>query len=261
MDILVCMKQVPATGEVKIDEATGLLKRDSAAAKVNPYDLYALELALSLKEKLGGTVSVISMGPQSAGSALREAMEIGADRGFLLCDRRFAGADVLATSRTLAAGIKKAGSYDLILCGKQTTDGDTAQVGPEIAEMLGIPHACYVQRLSVEENGITVKINLGIEEITQKTPLPCLLTVEKDINTPRLPSYRRGLAIKEEELTVYSLDDFENQDERFYGLSGSPTQVERIFPPDKNTRKQIFKGTAEESASRMYSILSDEKYL
>ena len=261
MDILVCIKQVPATSEVEVDETTGVLKRDGAAGKVNPYDLYALELAFALKEEYGGRVDVLTMGPNQAQAALLEAMHMGADSAALLSDRRFAGADVVATSRTLAAGVRKMGRYDLILCGKQTTDGDTAQVGPEMAEYLGIPHACYVTHAQVKGNEVTVQVNLGEAVQTQAMPMPCLLTVEKDVNTPRLPSYRRSLHVDESHISVYNLDDFDDRDESHYGLSGSPTQVERIFPPPKNTARQMVRGNAQTVANAAYAILADGKYI
>lgn len=261
MDILVCIKQVPATSEVEVDEATGVLKRDGAVGKVNPYDLYALELAFALKERHGGRVDVLTMGPNQAKAALLEAMHMGADSAALLSDRRFAGADVVATSRTLAAGVRKMGLYHLILCGKQTTDGDTAQVGPEMAEYLNIPHACYVTSVQAQGDELMVKVNLGEAVQTQAMPMPCLLTVEKDVNTPRLPSYRRSLEVDESRIAVYSLDDFEDRDERHYGLSGSPTQVERIFPPPKNTARQMVRGDAQTVADAAYAILADGKYI
>ena len=261
MKILVCIKQVPATNEVEMDEKTGVLKRDQASAKINPYDLYALELAFTLREEHGGEITAITMGPPQAKSALQEALQMGADRGVLICDRRFAGADVVATSRTLAEGIRKNGLFDLILCGKQTTDGDTGQVGPELAEFLDISHASYVQSVSADSSGVIVEVNLGETFVIQKMSYPCLLTVEKDINTPRLPSWRRTLAIRDDAIAVYSLDDFKNQNEKLYGLSGSPTQVERIFPPEKNTKREMIRGSAEETAGKMFSILSEGKNL
>ena len=190
--ILACIKQVPATNLVEMDES-GVLKRDRAAAKLNPYDLYALELAFTLREKHGGTVSALSMGPPATKSALYEALCMGADDACLLSDARFAGADVLATSRALAGAIRRIGRFDLIICGKQTTDGDTAQVGPALAEVLGVHHASYISELSVEENMVRAVMNLGDGGMELLLPLPCLVTVEKDVNTPRLPGYRRRM--------------------------------------------------------------------
>ena len=261
MDILVCIKQVPATNEVEIDQATGALKRDGAAAKVNPYDLYALEMAFSLRERYGGKVDVLTMGPLQAKAALLEALHMGADNAVLLSDRSFAGADVVATSLTLAAGVRKMGRYDLILCGKQTTDGDTAQVGPEMAEHLNLEHACYVLDAYQAEEGLVVRMNLGHAVQTQVMPLPCLLTIEKDVNTPRLPSYKRSLQVGREQIKEYGLKDFEENDARIYGLSGSPTQVEQIFPPEKSGARRLRRGGAEALAQAAFELLKTEKFI
>ena len=194
MNILVCIKQVPESNKVEVDPKTGVLKRNGAASKMNPYDLYALETAMRLKEELGGEVSVITMGPPQAAQVIREAYAMGADHGTLISDRRFGGADVLATSYTLAQGIKKMGDFDLILCGKQTTDGDTAQVGPEISEWLGIPSVSNVRKITeADGQNITVEMDMPDDiEITRIT-YPCLLSVDKDIFQPRLPSYVRKI--------------------------------------------------------------------
>ncbi len=157
MKIMVCIKQVPGTSKVEVDEKTGVLKRDGVDSKMNPYDLYALETALRIKEKKGGHIKVISMGPPQAKAVIKEAYSMGADEGTLVSDRKFAGADVLATSYTLSQGVKKCGDFHIILCGKQTTDGDTAQVGPEMAEYLGISHVANVRRiLDVNDDFIKV---------------------------------------------------------------------------------------------------------
>ena len=154
MKIFVCVKQVPSTNKVQVNEKTGVLKRDAVAGKMNPYDLYALETALRLKEAHGGRVVTGAMGPPQAERVLREALEMGADAGYLFSDGRLGGADVLATSYTLAQAIRSIGDFDIIFCGKQTTDGDTAQVGPAIAEHMGIPHAAWVSGLTVTEGGV-----------------------------------------------------------------------------------------------------------
>lgn len=232
MNTIVCIKQVPGTSKVEVDEKTGVLKRDGIDTKMNPYDLYALETAFNIKEKKGGSISVISMGPPQAMEVIREAFSMGADNGVLISDRKFAGADVLATSYTISQGIRKTGDFDLIICGKQTTDGDTAQVGPEIAEYLGIPHVANVRKiLEIENDYITVEMDMPNTVEIVEVKYPCLLTVEKDIFEPRLPSYRKKIESKDREIKVISLSDFEDKDENKYGLNGSPTQVERIFPP------------------------------
>lgn len=262
MKILVCIKQVPGTNNVEVDPVTGVLKRDGVATKLNPYDLYSLELAMCLRQQYGGTVDVITMGPPQAKSSLLEAVCMGAEKGCLISDRKFGGADVVATSYTLSQGIRKMGQYDLILCGKQTTDGDTAQVGPETAEFLGIPHATNVQEVTELKAGfITVRITMDGFSQVQKMRLPCLLTVEKDINTPRLPSYRRKCMVNPECISMFSLADFDDKNEKNYGLSGSPTQVERIFPPEKNLFKEVFRGSGSELAEKFFGLLLQKKFI
>jgi len=190
MTIIVCIKQVPGTTAVDIDETTGVLKRAGVAAKLNPYDLYALETALRLRSEHGGRVVALTMGPPQAEAVIREAYAMGVDDGYLLTDPAFAGSDVLATSYTLAGAVRHIGEYHLILCGRQTTDGDTAQVGSAMAEHLDIPHAAWVNSIqSVDKTSITVTQNMEHTLETVRLPFPCLITVEKDIYTPRLPSY------------------------------------------------------------------------
>lgn len=262
MKILLCIKQVPGTSNVEVDPVTGVLKRDGIATKLNPYDLYSIELALRLRQQYGGSVDVITMGPPQAKSALLEAICMGADRGALVSDRKFAGADVVATSYALSQGIRKMGKYDLILCGKQTTDGDTAQVGPETAEFLGVPHATNVQEITeIQNDSVTVRITMDGFAQVQKMALPCLLTVEKDINTPRLPSYRRKCMVNPDCISVFSLADFDDKNEKNYGLSGSPTQVERIFPPEKNLSKEVYEGSGSDLAGKLFGLLVQKKFI
>ncbi len=259
MDIFVCIKQVPATTQVQVDEKTGVLKRSGVASKMNPYDLYALETALRLREKHGGTVTVGTMGPPQAQDIIREAYMMGADRGYVFSDRRLGGADVLATSYTLSQAIRSTGNYDLILCGKQTTDGDTAQVGPAIAEHMGIPHAAWVSRLDVNGNGVDACQQLQDVVETVHMPFPCLVTVEQDICMPRLPSLKRARETADRPIQFLSLDDFPDTDENHYGLSGSPTQVERIFPPEHDTLHEEWSG--EDSAERLHERLKAWKFI
>lgn len=262
MNILVCIKQVPGTSKVEVDEVTGVLKRDGVDSKMNPYDLFALETSLKLKEEFGGEVKVITMGPPQAKEIIKEAYAMGADEGLLLSDRRFAGADVLATSYTLSQGIRKMGDFQLIICGKQTTDGDTAQVGPEMAEYLNIPHIANVLKiLEVKENSIVVEMDMPDAIEIAEIQFPCLITVEKDIFQPRLPSYKRQKATEDKEIKVFSLNDFEDKDELRYGLNGSPTQVERIFPPAVNDHKETWEGTGEELGNRIFNTLKDMKFV
>ena len=256
MNIVVCIKQVPGATNVEIDQETGVLKRGNVEAKLNPYDLFALEAAFRIRESAGGRVTVISMGPPAASAALLEALYMGADEGALLSDQRFAGADVLATSYTLAQGISALGVFDLVICGKQTTDGDTAQVGPEIAEFLGIPHCANVMELPVVGDGYIV-VKTGMETVVQrqKIKLPCLLGMDRDVFTPRLPSYLRKKRMTEAPLRVLSMDDLQDRDPGHYGLSGSPTQVEKIYPPDLNLERHIVEGPPGELSEALMQVL------
>ncbi|HQQ40959.1 MAG TPA: electron transfer flavoprotein subunit beta, partial [Clostridia bacterium] len=174
-----------------------------------------------------------------------------------------AGADVAATSRALSLGAKQAGEFDLILCGKQTTDGDTAQVGPELAERLGMEHAANVVCIvGMEDRGITVTIDLDNVLQTQWMAFPCLLTIDKDANTPRLPSYRRRQAVDaKKQISIYAASELPGAEETMLGLKGSPTQVERIFPPENNVEKQLFTGTDEELADALYDMLRERKFV
>lgn len=262
MRLMVCIKQVPGASKVEVDEKTGVLKRDGVDSKMNPYDLYALETALRIKEKKGGEIKVISMGPPQAKEVIREAYAMGADEGTLVSDRKFAGADVLATSYTLSQGVRKCGDFDIILCGKQTTDGDTAQVGPEMAEYLGIPHVANVRSiLEVNDDFIKVEMDMPNTIEVLDVKYPCLLTVDKDIFQPRLPSYKKKVETKDREINVVSLIDFEDKDEKKYGLNGSPTQVERIFPPSNNDKHEIWTGDSIELSEKIESKLRELKFI
>lgn len=261
MNILVCIKQVPGTNKVEVDPVTGVLMRDGVDSKMNPYDLYALETALRLREQHGGTVRVISMGPPQAEAVVREAYAMGVDDGVLLSDRRFGGADVLATSYALSQGIRTMGRFDLILCGKQTTDGDTAQVGPEIAEYLNIPSVSNVRRiLSSDGEGVTVEMDMQNEVEILWVRLPCLLAVEKSIHQPRLPSYRKKMAKAGAPVPVLTLADMEDKDENHYGLNGSPTQVVRIFPPQTDVQQEVWRDDGETLAQSLHSRLKTLKF-
>ena len=263
MKIGICIKQVPGTAQVEIDPVTGTLKRDGVESKMNPYDLYALETALRIKALRDDVkLTAISMGPPQAKEVLREAFMMGVDHAVLLSDRRFGGADVLATSRAIASGLKAAGPFDLIICGKQTTDGDTAQVGAELAEFLNIPHVTNVCRIGeVTSDGITVDLDLPTRFETAHLPFPALITVDKGIFEPRLPSYRLKLATENKEITVLTLDDMEDRDPLHYGLNGSPTQVKRIFPPERTDVHETWGGTEEELTDKLFQYLEDKKFL
>lgn len=262
MEILVCIKQVPGTTTVEVDEKTGVLKRDGVDSKMNPYDLFALETALQIKKKNNATIKSITMGPPQAKTIIKESFSMGVDEGAIISDRRFGGADVLATSYTLSQGIKKISNPDLIICGKQTTDGDTAQVGAEIAEFLNIPHVTNVTKImEIKEKSIIVEIDLPTSLEVCEIPYPCLITVEKDIYQPRLPSFKLKMSTKDKEIPVFTLDDFDDKDEKHYGLNGSPTQVKRIFPPTPNTDKEVMRGSSSDLSEALFKKIVDLKII
>ena len=262
MDILVCIKQVPGSTNVEVDPVTGVLKRSGIPSKINPYDLYGLETAFTLTERFGGTVRCITMGPPQAKAIIEEAVCMGAAGGTVLSDRKFAGADVLATAYTISQGIEKCGSYDLIICGKQTTDGDTAQVGAEVAEYLGLPNVSNVLTIEDCRDGkLRLTASLDDAIVTQEITLPCLISMDSDINTPRLPSYRIKKAMPDNAVKFLSFGDFADQDPQHYGLSGSATQVERIYPPEKITEKQVITGDAAAQADGLFALLGERKML
>lgn len=262
MKILVCIKQVPGTSKVEVDEKTGVLKRNGIESKMNPYDLFALETAFRIREKKGGTIKVITMGPPQAKSIIKEAYMMGADEGAIISDRKFSGADVLATSYTISQGIKLMGEFDLIICGKQTTDGDTAQVGAEVAEYLKIPHSANIKSiLDVNEKYITMLMDMSYSLQTQEIQYPCLITVEKDIYTPRLPSYKNKKTALEKEIKMFTLNDLMDKDETHYGLDGSATQVERIFPPETNKNMRMLKGNCTQLATAVSDELRELKFV
>ena len=223
---------------VRFDTVKGTVDRSSAAAEINPFDLYAIEAAVQLKEKNGGTVTAVSMGPPSADAALRDAISRGVDRGVLLTDMAFAGADTLATSYTLASAVKKLEEFDLIICGEKTVDGDTGQVGPEMAEHLNIPHIAYVSRIGAAGQGLTVVCDMETEQYELSCPFPLLLTVTKDVNTPRLPTFRDKLNARKAAIEVWNAKDLAavaNTDK--IGSGGSPTRVWQITVPSEEGRK------------------------
>lgn len=259
MKIFVCVKQVPATSKVQLDSQTGALKRDGVAAKMNPYDLFALEIALQLRERHGGSVSVGTMGPPQAQDVIREAYMMGADEGYVFSDRCLGGADVLATSYTLSQAIRSVGNFELILCGKQTTDGDTAQVGPAIAEHMAIPHAACVTRVDVDGDGVLAEQQFQDSLETVRIPFPCLLTVEQDICMPRLPSLFKAREVSNKPITILGLDNFPDRDPSHYGLSGSPTRVERIFPPQGGAQRETW--TDGDLAARIYDALVKWRFI
>ena len=234
MNIVVCIKQVPGTTKVRINPETGTLVREGVEAVVNPFDEYAIEEALRIKERLGGgTVKVITMGPPQAEDSLRTAISLGVDESFLISDRAFAGSDTWATSYTLAKSIQSLGEVNLIICGKQAIDGDTAQVGPGVAEMLGIPFVAWVRKVEeITDNKIRVQrlMEDGYEVV--EMPLPGLITVVKEINIPRLASLKGKMRAKKNVSTILNAEKL-GADLKKTGLAGSPTQVLRSFAPER----------------------------
>ncbi len=260
MRIVVCIKQVPDTSEVKINPETGTLIREGVPSIINPFDLHAIEAGLQIKERVGGTVTVVTMGPPQAENALREALSMGADDAVLLSDKAFAGSDTWATSYTLSKAIEKIGA-DLIICGKQAIDGDTAQVGPETAEFLDIPHISYVKKIEdITENSIRVYRMMDEGYDIVESSLPVLLTVVKEINEPRLPSLKGKMAAKKAEIKKWSHLDI-MADENNIGLKGSPTQVKNIFTPEAKSERKIFEGTPEEQVEALIRELRGLKCL
>ncbi len=245
MHSVCCIKQVPDTAEVKIDPETNTLVRSGVESIANPYDMVALEAALRMKERYGGTVTVLSMGPPQANQVLREALSLGADQAFLLSDRRFAGADTLATSYTLAKAIEKVEAsvpVDLVWCGKQAVDGDTAQVGPGIATRLGFSQLTYVQgivELDLATRAVTVKRRLEDAVETIRSPLPALITDELELADPRRASLPALIKSLQTDIEVWGADQLE-ADPKHLGLKGSPTWVKRIFSPPVKEGGPVF---------------------
>ncbi|MCL2589057.1 MAG: electron transfer flavoprotein subunit beta/FixA family protein [Oscillospiraceae bacterium] len=263
MNILVCVKQVPDTSgvEIQIDPQTGALLRDGVPSIVNPYDKYALERAVRLKETHGGMVTVVSMGPPQAEAALRECLAVGADRAVLLSDRVFAGSDTFATSYILAAAARKLGGFDLIFCGKHAIDGDTGQVGPELAEHLGIAQITYVAEL--ELSGSTLRAKREHEEGYERyeAALPVLVSVVKTETEPRFPTIKGKMAANRAEIVRWTVADLEINPAKV-GLAGSPTKVLRSFTPTREkVGVMIAEGTAAEKAKQLISLLGEAKVI
>ncbi|MFA6308147.1 MAG: electron transfer flavoprotein subunit beta/FixA family protein [Clostridia bacterium] len=260
MNIIVCIKQVPGTNEVKMNMETNTIIREGVEAIVNPFDMYAVEEALRIRDNLGGRVTALSMGIPAVSVLLKDMIGLGVDDAVLMSDRAFAGADSLATSYTLSMGIKKIGGYDLIICGKQATDGDTAQVGPSLAEKLGLPHTTYVRRIEEIKEGYIRCQRLtddGYEVI--EMPLPAVITVVKEINEPRLPSIKAMMRAKKAEVTVWTADDV-GADIDKCGLKGSPTQVVKTFIPVHDIESEVFEGTPEEQSKQLVEKLTNMKF-
>ena len=261
MHIIVLVKQVPDTAEVKINRETNTLIRDGVPSIINPYDRYAIEEALRLREKQGGKVTAVTMGPPQAVEALREAVSLGVDEVVLLSDRAFAGADTWATSYALSQGIRKIGDYDLVIAGKQAIDGDTAQVGPETADMLGIPFVAYIRKIE-QVSGRTMVAERLMDEgyDVVETSLPALITVVKEINEPRVPSLKGKMKAKSLKVSPWTAADISADPDKI-GLKGSPTQVVRIFPPAPRGQREILTGSIEEQAATVAKKLKEQSLI
>lgn len=259
MNIVVCLKQVPGTTEVKIDPETNTLIRQDIESVVNPFDSYALEEGVRLKEQYGGKVIAISMGPPQAEAVLREAISVGADEATLVSDNVFAGSDTWATAYTLAKAIKKLRQYDLIICGRQTIDGDTGQVSPELSEVMSLPFIAYVSKVEeIDNKHIQVRrmVEEGYEVI--EASLPAVITVVKEINIPRLPSLR-GLA-KSRSVTIPTWTAAElGIDKTLVGLSGSATRVVKIFFPDRVSHSEMLHGDVDSQVDALVAKLKEIK--
>ncbi|MCX7748985.1 MAG: electron transfer flavoprotein subunit beta/FixA family protein [Clostridia bacterium] len=261
MNIIVCVKQVPATNEVKINKETNTIIREGVEASINPFDTYAIEEGLRIKDRMGGKVTVLSMGIPSVADLLKETIGLGVEDAILLSDRAFAGADSLATSYALSMGVRKIANYDLIICGKQATDGDTAQVGPSLAEKLGLPHTTYVRKIEEIREGYIRCQRLtedGYEVI--EMPLPAVITVVKEINEPRLPSIKGMMRAKKATVTVWTADDI-GADKSLCGLKGSPTQVVKTFVPVHDIASEMIDGTPSEQAKKLADKLLSMQFM
>ena len=251
MRIIVCIKQVPDAKDVRLDPKTNTMAREGVESIMNPFDRHAVEEAVRLKEQHGGTVTVISMGPPQAEAVLRDAVSCGADEAVLVSDRAFAGADTWATTYTLAKAIEKLTDFDLILCGKQAIDGDTAQVGPGLARRLDIPYVSYVKKVSGYDDGVMQVERLmddGYDELA--IPLPGLLTVVKEINEPRVPSLKGKMKAKKLVIQTLSADDI-GAEPQSIGLPGSTTQVVKVFAPQFKGERAMLEGTIDEQIDQL----------
>lgn len=261
MNIVVCVKRVPDPSEAKIDKKTNTVVREGVKNITNPFDMYAIEEGIRLKEAHGGKVTVISMGPPQSEESLKEAISMGADDAVLISDRALAGSDTWATSLALAAAIRKIGEVDMILCGREAIDGDTGQVGPGIAEKLEVGHITYVRKIrEVGEDHVIVErmIEEGYQVI--RASFPVLLTVVKDINEPRLPSLKGMMRAKKAKVTVWGIDDLGLSPDTV-GAVGSPTKVVKQFAPEIGRRGELFEGDTGEQVALLVQKLLESNFL
>ncbi|MAG14266.1 MAG: electron transfer flavoprotein subunit beta [Dehalococcoidales bacterium] len=258
MNVIVCLKQVPGTTDVKVNPQTNTLIRQGVENVINPFDTYALEEGVRTKERYGeGKVTAMSMGPLQAEAVMREAISLGADEAVLLSDKAFAGADTWATAYTLAQAINKIGQHDIIICGRQTIDGDTGQVGPELAEILEIPFVAYVSQIEEIADG-RIRVQRMVEEGHEviESSLPAVITVVKEINVPRLPSLRGITRSKSAPVAIWSAREI-GVDESRVGLAGSFTKVIKVFFPQRVSQSEVFQGEMESQVDCLIDRLKD----
>jgi electron transfer flavoprotein beta subunit len=261
MNIVVCIKQVPDTVNVKIDPKTNTLIREGVVSVINPFDMYAIEEGVRLKERFGGKVTIVTMGPPQAQDALRDALSLGADEALLLSDRAFAGSDTWATSIVLSRAIEKLGDVDLIICGKQASDGDTAQVGPGIAAHLDFPQATYVRKIDTVHMDTNPKM-MVVERLLEEgyelieLSLPAVITVVKEINEPRMPSLKGKMRAKSAQIPIWGNKELEITADKL-GLNGSPTQVMKIFTPPQKEGGKVFTGDEQDTVEQLIKEIKD----
>ena len=261
MNIIVCIKQVPDSSRVKVDPKTSTLVRAGVPSILNPYDHFALCQALKIKQKTGATVTVLSMGPNQAQSVIRLALALGADKGILLADRALAGSDTWATSYALATAIKKIGSYDLVMCGQMAIDGDTAQTGPGIAYHLGIPQITFCDNIDIAQGKAVVRKIIDGGHQIMEADLPALVTMTMPFDyVASYPSFLGAFRAQNKPTLTWSAADI-GADPKKIGLDGSPTRVDRIFPPPARPKGQIFSAGASELADKVLEILAKEEII
>jgi len=261
MKIAVCIKQVPDSTQVKVDPKTGTLIRAGVPSILNPYDHFALEAALALKEKNGGEVIVVSMGPSQAKSVIRLAQALGADTGILLCDRVFAGSDTWATAYALSRALRKIGKLDLIICGQMAIDGDTAQTGPAVAQMLHLPQITFCEKIDVRNRTLRAKkhIDDGFEVLEATLPVLCTMTMPHDYK-PKYPSFPAVARSEAKPFELWTAQDV-GAEEQYCGLNGSPTRVDRVYAPPQRKPGAVINGSAAELADRLVEILKKECFV
>lgn len=259
MKIIVCLKQVPDAEEVKTDSETGRIIREGIAGTINPFDMFVLEEALRLKERYGGKITLLSMGPQDAIHTLQYGLAVGADEAYLLSDIKFAGSDTLATAYALSCSIKQLDYYDLIICGSKTTDGDTGQVGANLAEILDIPNVYYVNKIIKYQNK-KIEVERLLEDRYQilQVTLPCLISIVKGVNIPRMPTLSGKIEAENKLLKILNASEVKAEEDHC-GLEGSPTRVVKVFLPDKRKRGVILKGCLDQNIIKLVQFLKNKK--